>query len=174
MRDLYKYCTTQVCMIYTDLYIRGGEVRYTIIQDCHFVNNYQISFWWKYVLLSFEKQALFKVNAVLQENSLLCGDLLWTLSQSVPHKCVKKKSLMEPERKHFKKRSSFFAGQKRRGAALQGDSLLWSSHRTQTWGLVQWPLLHTRYIHLFNRYCEMKCLILKFQFGLLCLDFVFF
>lgn len=49
-----------------------------------------------------KKQALFNtVNAVLQENSLLCGDLLWTLSQSVPHKCVKKKSLMEPDRKHF-------------------------------------------------------------------------
>lgn len=59
-------------------------------------------------------------------------------------------------------KSLFHAGQKHRGAAVRGDSLLWSPRRTQTQGLIQWPLLHTRHIHTFNRCGEDKHLILKF------------
>lgn len=65
------------------------------------------------------------------------------------------------------------AGQNHRGAAFHGDSLLWPPHRTQTWGLLQWPLLHTRHIHAFNRCGGRKSLVLIFCFGLLCSDFVF-
>lgn len=66
----------------------------------------------------------------------------------------------------------FLAGQKHRGATFDGDSVLRSTHCTQTQRLIQRPVLHTRHIHIFNSLGEYNHLNEKFQFGLFKAGFI--